>query len=380
MVSARQGNMKRKNGNNKGGNMRKNFKQGPQFQQQQQQHGFKQQLLQQRNVGRPNMSAMFNQNPMMDNPNQMMDNPGYMDFNEPPIVRPSYQQKGIGNKNQQQIVGNLGMNASGMSNGNGNANGKGNKNRGRRIGMKQQQQQQQRNGGNGQRIPNQRNGGNNVGNKNNAIGRWSGQQRNNQNGNFGMNRGQFGPMQPPMQMGRMHPGDFDYAPQQFFGPQRFAPGPGPMMPMMGPPIGRPMQMMGPPMGRLPLPIPPFRARNAGGRNGNAGGRNGPIRRKGNQQANNRRANPKAGKNKKKGERKGGKKPMTNAEKYPLDKPWVTDEIKAAHDKKVELSNQLKGKKDDELFAEFKKQRDAFVTQYEAARTEYNAKNKPEVII
>lgn len=64
----------------------------------------------------------------------------------------------------------------------------------------------------------------------------------------------------------------------------------------------------------------------------------------------------------------------NQDRYQLTKPWVTDEIKTAHEKKVELANQLKGNKNDELFAEFKAKRDEFVKLYDAARTEYN-KNK-----
>lgn len=62
------------------------------------------------------------------------------------------------------------------------------------------------------------------------------------------------------------------------------------------------------------------------------------------------------------------------DRYPINKPWVTDEIKAAHEKKVELANKLKGNKNDELFAEFKTKRDEFVKLYDAARQEYN-KNK-----
>lgn len=75
----------------------------------------------------------------------------------------------------------------------------------------------------------------------------------------------------------------------------------------------------------------------------------------------------------KGGRKVGKG-RRNQDRYQLNKPWVTDEIKAAHEKKVELANQLKGNKNDELFAEFKAKRDEFVKMYDAARTEYN-KNK-----
>jgi len=73
-------------------------------------------------------------------------------------------------------------------------------------------------------------------------------------------------------------------------------------------------------------------------------------------------------------RKGGKGRRNQGDRYQLSKPWVTDEIKAAHEKKVELANKLKGNKNDELFAEFKVKRDEFVKLYDAARTEYN-KNK-----
>lgn len=66
------------------------------------------------------------------------------------------------------------------------------------------------------------------------------------------------------------------------------------------------------------------------------------------------------------------------DRYQINKPWVTDEIRAAHEKKVELANQLKGNKNDELFAEFKTKRDEFVKLYDAARQEFN-KNKVTVL-
>lgn len=75
--------------------------------------------------------------------------------------------------------------------------------------------------------------------------------------------------------------------------------------------------------------------------------------------------------------KGGRKVKgrrNQGDRYQITKPWVTDEIKAAHEKKVELANKLKGNKNDELFAEFKAKRDEFVKLYDAARQEYN-KNK-----
>lgn len=62
------------------------------------------------------------------------------------------------------------------------------------------------------------------------------------------------------------------------------------------------------------------------------------------------------------------------EDYPLDKPWVTEEIKAEHQKKVDLAERLKGNKDDVLFAQFKEQRDKFVKMYDAARLEFIGKH------
>lgn len=56
--------------------------------------------------------------------------------------------------------------------------------------------------------------------------------------------------------------------------------------------------------------------------------------------------------------------------YPIDKPWVTEDIRAEHAKKLDIENRLKGHKNDELFAQFRVQRDKFVTKYEAAREEY----------
>lgn len=69
-----------------------------------------------------------------------------------------------------------------------------------------------------------------------------------------------------------------------------------------------------------------------------------------------------------------KVPVKPKEEYPLDKPWVTDEIKAEHDKKCELAERLKGNKDDALFAQFKEQRDKFVKMYDAARLEFIGKH------
>lgn len=387
MVAARQNNnLKRKNGKPGANNMRKNFKPGGgQLQQQQQQHngGFKQQIrINNGNVRGNNMNRLMNVNfnPMFA-PNQMND-PGYMDFNEPSVrqfpPKNSYQ-KNANNVNPMNMNGQNGggggVGGGGGGGGVGNKNNN-NKNRGRMNFNKPR---------NNNNI-NAANNGLNMGN--NANVRMGNGRNFAMNGIGGGNNGPFrnGPPRIPFNDAPMPGGGAGMRPNdnfggpQFFPPQRF----GPMMPPqigMRPPIGRPM------MARRPLPpppavmIPPFRG--GGGNNGR------PMRRKiGNgappvQNVNNPRRppnNPKGGiKNRRKNDRKATKKLNFSVDKYPLTKPWVTDEIKAAHDKKVELSNQLKGKKDDQLFAEFKIQRDAFVKLYETARDEFNAANKKQVI-
>lgn len=346
MVAPRQGNLKRKNG--KPGNIRR-FKPG--------QAGFKpqqhQQQLQRNNRnGLRNAAAIFNQNQIMDNTNQMMDNPGYMDFNEP-TVRPPPLQKPNNPKIQQN--GNK-LNGNGQTNGGPQRHANG-KNRRNGPTNNNSNQHQQRNGFNG---------GNN--------GRFGPPPRN-QYPNGG--QGFRGPprMMPPPPM--HHPNDF---PPQFFPHQRF--GPAPMMPapiMMGPPLP-PRRPMGPRRGPLPPPmavaLPPFR-NNGLPRPVRRGKANGPTP----NGPNNRRQNLKLGKGRKKGaDRVKTTKKVSppTANQYSLKKPWVTDEIREAHDKKVELANGLKGKKDDALFAEFKAQRDKFVSLYEAARTLHVGKNKVEV--
>lgn len=125
---------------------------------------------------------------------------------------------------------------------------------------------------------------------------------------------------------------------------------------------------------------PFRGNGPRGlmRRGGAGGGGGGAKvanggKAGNLKRNLKNSNPKG----QKGVVKGGRKikgRRNQGDRYQINKPWVTDEIKAAHEKKVELANQLKGNKNDELFAEFKTKRDEFVKLYDAARQEYN-KNK-----
>lgn len=55
------------------------------------------------------------------------------------------------------------------------------------------------------------------------------------------------------------------------------------------------------------------------------------------------------------------------QQYPLDKPWVTEEIKALHVKKLDLENRLKGKKDDKLFDEYKTVTHTFIQMYNSAK-------------
>lgn len=66
-------------------------------------------------------------------------------------------------------------------------------------------------------------------------------------------------------------------------------------------------------------------------------------------------------------------------KYDINKPWVTDEIKEIFEKKVELENKLKGNKNDQLFAEFKLQRDKFVKMYERSHLEFIGNHDKKVI-
>ncbi|XP_002010897.2 DNA-binding protein K10, partial [Drosophila mojavensis] len=136
-------------------------------------------------------------------------------------------------------------------------------------------------------------------------------------------------------------------------------GRGPPLPMPLPPP--PPPLMGPHMHmgpRMPLrgmpPLPgPVPYMNGGSMNG------GKIK----------KPNPKLIKQALKG--KSTIKTLKNlVNQYPIDKPWVNDEIRAIHDEKLDIENRLKGNKDDQLFAQFKVQRDKFVSLYEKAREAY----------
>lgn len=267
---------------------------------------------------RPQFPGQFQQNPIP--------NPGYVDFNEP-VAAPPPQQMRQNNgprknfQNKQQ----------GMKQGNGNF----------------------KNGGRQQR------------------------------GNFGGGPPMRRPMPPPphaafgpMPMHDAHPmppmpgfaarpfpgGDPNFR-RPFFPPRpipqmhrRMPPhmAMGPMPPFL-PPMGGPMRH-GRPMPAIP--IPPRR-------------RSGAIQK------------PINNKNVKKGVKPAAQNPKkkpnkTHGPTYPLDKPWVSVEIKEAHAKKIDIENRLKGNRNDELFAEYKKQRDLFVALYDAAKLEHIGKNKKEV--
>lgn len=323
MVSNRVDISKKKNGNRTG-----NFKKG------------KERLHKRINVGNC-FGAMFN-------PNQMMDNPGYMDFNEPDIGSPLLFPPPP--PPQQMLRSNGGSMRLPPMPSNGNKKS--------RI--------------NNRRVPLQR-------------------------------RRQWGPPMnmppvPSMLNQRMPPGGFRPPPRMHpMGPPMRPPMPlmvppphnnrfGPRPPIPPPLLGRPpMHMPRPPLGLggpippppppRPLPLMPRSNGIGGGINGNSGPQ---MRRNKNNRRNNR--NSKKNKIKKNTNNIITKKQnhINNSNKYPLDKPWINDEIKNEFNKKLDLENKLKGNKNDQLFAEFKIQRDKCVTMYEAARLEYIGKHPEQV--
>lgn len=181
---------------------------------------------------------------------------------------------------------------------------------------------------------------------------------------MGMRGMRGGPMMPPPPPN----GRFGGPPPMGPGPMGLMPRPIPPMPPMRGPMMNPMGRMmppplrgrpdGPPMRRVPNgKLPP----GSRGPKGVKGVPRGAI-------ANGKVLKPTAGKKIK------SKVPVKPKEEYPLDKPWVTEEIKAEHDKKAELADRLKGNRDDALFAQFKEQRDKFVKMYDAARLEFIGKH------
>uniref|UniRef100_A0A182IRG6 Uncharacterized protein n=1 Tax=Anopheles atroparvus TaxID=41427 RepID=A0A182IRG6_ANOAO len=286
-----------------------------------------------------NMSAMFNAN-------QLGDNPGFLDFNDDSIASPL---NGSGNSSSGSNAGN------GSEKGNKNANG------GRK--MNPNMRRPMKNGAPGMRH------------RMNGMQSWGPPMAPPSLFPGPPPSGRRGPMNPPPIP--PHPAHFRNAHgggMRMRGPQngRFGSGPqGPisLLAMNRPPLpapippmaGRPMQ---PPMGRM-MPPPMHHGPNGPGRrqvNGNLHGRGmHPFPRNG-MPSNGAALNMNGKRPRAKG--------VQNREEYPLDKPWVTEEIKAEHDKKADLANRLKGHRDDALFAQFKEQRDKFVKMYEAARTEF----------
>lgn len=325
---------------------KRNFQQNGRVNQQQRQMPYKKPPL------KPPMMHNFN-NPMF-NVSQIPDNPGYLDFNLPTPPTTANNAPGNGpavNKN--------------AANGNGMAGApqkkKNNKNRQKNKPPQAQQ-------------GNQQNGGGWI-NKNQGVvnsPRFNGVARNfPPMGNPRRSNRLMGPMGGPRGgMGIMGP--------QIPPPMGFQP---PMIPPM-PPMGRGGPPMGGPIpppfmrrgnGPMPPPMPPMLPpRMARGMppipfNGPPMGGPGKINKKG--KLNNKKVTK--GKN--------TIKTLKNLiNQYPLDKPWVNDEIRGEHDKKVDIENRLKGNKDDELFAQFKVQRDKFVALYEVAREEYLKKEAAAV--
>uniref|UniRef100_A0A1Q3EYV3 Putative k10 protein n=1 Tax=Culex tarsalis TaxID=7177 RepID=A0A1Q3EYV3_CULTA len=184
------------------------------------------------------------------------------------------------------------------------------------------------------------------------------------------------PMPPmfPMGGGRRNGGPFYPPPPPFRVPPMGMRGMrgGPMMPP--PPNGRfgmgPMPMMPP---RPMMPMPPMRGWNGPPMRRNPNGKLPPpgVGRPGKLGPKGGAAALRNGKGKKGAK---AKEPAKPREEYPLDQPWVTDEIRAEHDKKVQLADRLKGNRDDALFAQFKEQRDKFVKMYDAAKLEFIGKH------
>ncbi|XP_055638857.1 DNA-binding protein K10-like isoform X2 [Toxorhynchites rutilus septentrionalis] len=313
-----------------------------------------------------NMGAMFNAN-------QLGDNPGFLDFNDDVQIPPATTTQTNGNSATTKATpatGNIPAASSSASTTSGSVKGpmRGNN----RKGNLNQKRQLMRNGNNMRRIP------------------------------PGMNN-HWGPLVPPvphmfpMGGGRRN-GPLPPPPPHFrvppMGPRGMRGGP--MMPppppngrFVGPPMGpgpmslmqRPLPPMPPmrgpmmtPMGRMiPPPLrnradgPPMMRRNPNGKLlPSRGGKVTKIT------ARNVIVNGKGLKSVAKNLKP--KVPAKPREEYPLDKPWITEEIKAEHDKKVELADRLKGNKDDALFAQFKEQRDRFVKMYDAARLEFIGKH------
>ncbi|KNC30036.1 hypothetical protein FF38_03061, partial [Lucilia cuprina] len=334
---------------------KKNFQQNGRVNQQQRQMPYKKPPL------KPPMMQNFN-NPMF-NVSQIPDNPGYLDFNLP--TPPTLSNNATGNgsaANNKNANGNA--NTAGTGAGQNNKK-KNNKNKQRNKPQAQQQIAQQNGGGNW-KNKNQQGGG-----PMNQRFNGGGAGRNFQPmGNRRSSR-LMGPMGGPRGMGIMGP---QIPPPMGFQPPMIPPMPpmgrgGPPLPPMVAPVPPPFMRRG--NGPMPPPMPPMlpprMARGMPPVPFNA-----PIAGPG-------KINKKGKVNKKVTKGKSTIKTLKNLiNQYPLDKPWVNDEIRGEHEKKVDIENRLKGNKDDELFAQFKVQRDKFVAMYEAAREEYLKKEAAAV--
>ncbi|XP_035781008.1 DNA-binding protein K10-like [Anopheles albimanus] len=320
--------------------------------------------------GGPPQSAM--NRAMLYDANQLGDNPGFLDFNDDSISFPSSGVRDGNNSSNSSTANTVGSLTNGSED---NQNGPNmNGNRRMNVGMKRPM----KNGTGGGMRPRLNNGPN-----------WG------------------PPMAPPNSFpglsqagrrGQMHPSAIPPLPppgghfrnggpgmgMRMRGPHNVRYGGGPPRPMpllsMNAPLPPPVPPMGggqpmpppPGMGRmLPPPIRPpsmLRRQPNGlfpgmGPRMHAFARNGMAPPNGN--ANGNRMGVRA------------KPTPPNRDPFALDKPWVTEQIKAEHDKKEELANRLKGHRDDALFAQFKEQRDKFVKMYEAARIEFIGKQQSE---
>lgn len=273
-----------------------------------------------------NANFKRNNNTNSGNAVQIPDNVGYFDFTEPVP----------GPRNNQ------------------------NRNRKMKPGNNRQQQGHNRGGGNKRNM--------------NGMNGWN---RNNRGGPGPMHNN--GPLPPPLMMPNMN-----FRDRRMPGGPMLMNAPMPIMnmnmrlpplPMPGPLNGRFQRgRMPPPPLLMPRPIPPMMRNPFQKFNNN----NRPIKKnlskvdktKGARKnlKNNKKRNNKNNKNK-------NNKKNQPQNQYSLDKPWVTDEIKAEHDKKEQMLEQLKCNKNDQLFAEFKQQRDLFVLKYDEAKKAYEEKNK-----
>uniref|UniRef100_A0A182W1F4 Uncharacterized protein n=1 Tax=Anopheles minimus TaxID=112268 RepID=A0A182W1F4_9DIPT len=304
------------------------------------------------------MSAMFNAN-------QLGDDPGFVDFNDDTVT---------------STTNGTGINVAGPKASASNVSDGGNKNapfaNGNRR-MNPPMRRPMKNGAPGMR--NRMNGGAN------GMPSWAHQMLP-PNMFPGAPLGRCGHMNPPPIPPPVPPAHFRNGPgMRMKGPHGGRYGTGPPGPMSLLSMNRPLPPPIPPMTGRPMPPPPGMGRMMPPPLRH--GLDGPMRRNMNGNMHARGMGGKMGPYPRNGmipnggaAGANGKRPRTkpaqhqNREEFPLDKPWVTQDIKAEHDKKAELANRLKGHRDDALFAQFKEQRDKFVKMYEAARLEYIGKH------